>query len=149
MEIHGLSRTKTYHAWAAMKQRCLNPNHPAFDHYGGRGIKIDPNWMNFSSFYESMGDKPEGLTLDRIDNDGDYAPKNCRWATVHEQSINKRKKNKCGYPCVRRRVKNGKVRFEGITSNSLGQVYLGRFDTAKAAHDAVVKYRAEVLNESC
>ncbi len=81
---------RTYKSWEGMKQRCLNPNNPRFDSYGGRGITIEPKWITFAGFLEDMGERPEGLTLDRIDNDGDYCKTNCRWASPAEQQRNTR-----------------------------------------------------------
>ena len=72
-----------------MRRRCNNPKGIAYSHYGGRGITYDPAWDQFENFWHDMGDVPEGLTLDRIDNDGNYCKANCRWATREQQSQNK------------------------------------------------------------
>lgn len=86
--LHGRP-TPTYHSWLAMRKRCLYAAHPAFHRYGGRGITICARWRDsFAHFLADMGERPEGLTLDRIDNDGNYEPGNCRWATPLEQRHN-------------------------------------------------------------
>lgn len=86
---HGLCESPTYQSWQHMKQRCLNQKNHAYLNYGGRGIKICERWMDFENFYEDMKERPEGTSLDRIDNEGDYEPQNCRWATMEEQSQNR------------------------------------------------------------
>jgi hypothetical protein len=84
--------TGTYNSWASAKQRCTNPKHPAYKRYGGRGITMCDRWLeSFDNFLADMGARPDGLTLDRRDNEGSYSPDNCRWATDGEQSRNTRR----------------------------------------------------------
>ena len=78
-----------------MKQRCCNPNASGYECYGGRGIKVCEHWLNsFENFLADMGEKPEGLSLDRIEGAGDYEPGNCRWATSLEQAANRRRRRR-------------------------------------------------------
>ncbi len=75
--------------WMTMKGRCENINSPSYHRYGGRGIKVCARWASFDLFLSDLGFKPDGLTLERIDNDGDYEPNNCRWASMMDQAYNK------------------------------------------------------------
>ncbi len=75
----------TYRSWAAMMERCTNPKNKRYARYGGRGIAVCERWSDFAAFLADMGEKPVSLTLDRINNDGNYEPDNCRWATSKQQ----------------------------------------------------------------
>jgi hypothetical protein len=84
------SHSATYNSWQSMTQRCTNPSHKNFDGYGGRGIGICERWGSFELFLADMGDRPEGMTLDRLDVNGNYEAGNCQWSTPSEQSANRR-----------------------------------------------------------
>ena len=88
---HGMSETATYQTWKNMKQRCLNINNKDYKNYGGRGIVVCDRWLKFENFFEDMGEKPKGLTIDRINNNGNYGQNNCWWTTRIDQSANMRR----------------------------------------------------------
>ena len=128
--------TPSYISWKHMMQRCYNPNNVAYKDYGGRGIRVYRRWWKFKNFYKDMGERPKGMSLERIDNSKGYRPSNCKWATPQEQAHNTKGK---GY-CWDKTNQNWK---SYITVN-YKQITLGNFGTpeeARQAHlDAKEKY---------
>lgn len=118
---HGKSNTKTYSVWEAMKQRCYNTNHKQYEYYGGRGITICPQWLDFTVFLADMGEYPPDMVIDRIDPNGNYNKENCRWTTRSESSYNtrKQKNNTSGRTGVRLDIRDNRwyatIDFQGET----------------------------------
>jgi hypothetical protein len=95
--IHGKANTPIYRLWKSMKNRCFNVNNKSYLDYGGRGITVCERWLKFENFFADMGERPQGKSLDRINNNGGYEPSNCRWATSKQQVHNRRPQ-----PAIRR-----------------------------------------------
>lgn len=109
---HGKTRTKIYRTWCNMVSRCENSKNDHYYQYGGRGIKICDRWKTFKNFFDDMGDIPTGMEIDRIDNNGDYSPSNCRWITHIENCSNKRTSRTLDY--------NGESKTIAQWSRSIG-----------------------------
>ena len=100
-QTHGKRFTRTWRIWRAMKTRCYNKNIPQYKNYGGRGVTVCDEWRNdFSAFYDFFGDIPEGLSIDRINTDGNYEPNNVRLATAKQQCQNKTNNHKINGVCI-------------------------------------------------
>lgn len=127
----------TYASWAAMKRRCYNPVDADFPNYGGRGITVCDRWReDYDAFVEDMGLKPKGLTLDRVDTNGDYSPSNCRWASRSEQSSNRR--NARGASLIAAQV--GRTRQSILYRMNNGLDLKSGYRAVEAEHGTISRY---------
>lgn len=122
----------TYYVWVNMKSRCTNPRVYGYHNYGGRGISVCARWQTFKSFLADMGLKPPGMTLERLDNDGDYEPGNCIWADRRAQALNRRRTVWVEHAGVRLCVKDWAARL-GVSVNSFRNRAATRGGDYKAA----------------
>jgi len=129
---HGMNATKPYYIWGSMKGRCYNKNNQRYKNYGARGIRVCDRWKNsFINFWEDMKDGyREGLTIDRIDNNGNYCKENCRWSTPTEQNRNKTNTIFIEYKGVKKRLTQWAKEL-GINENTLRSRYLYNWDVKK------------------
>lgn len=146
---HGKINSREYNSWAKMTQRCRNKENPKYNDYGGRGITICDRWKeSFENFLEDMGYCPEGLSLDRIDVNGNYEPGNCRWTDNTEQSYNQRlsSRNTSGKSgvCFHQNVNKWHARI----SKENKQYHLGYYDTFEEAVAAREKAELELYGYS-
>lgn len=139
-ERHGMSESREYSSWHMMKERCLNKNSKQYHNYGGRGIKIFKPWIDsFSTFFNDMGKRPKNTSLDRIDNNGNYEPNNCRWATSEQQNNNQRLRsdNTSGYAGVSwykpSKKWKAQITIDGVVKN------LGHFEDKEEAREVYLK----------
>lgn len=143
---HGMTGSSTYKSWDTMKQRCDNVGTDSYKNYGGRGIAYDPKWETFEGFLEDMGERPEGMTLDRIDNDGNYEKGNCRWACRGVQVYNSRRRydNISGRTGVQNVGTEGKPRWRAEITYKKVVKRLGTFESfdeaVKARESAELRY---------
>ena len=130
---HGKMNTKAYGTWEGMVQRCNNPKSEGYPNYGGRGIQICSDWLDFENFFTDMGERPEGMTLDRIDVNGNYCKENCRWADASLQGFNQRisSNNTSGRTGVSwNKQKQG---WDAYIMKDRKKINLGRYDTKEEA----------------
>lgn len=127
---HGLSKTSAYSSWRSMMKRCYVESSISFPSYGGRGIKVCEEWHEVENFVKDMGERPENMTLDRLDNNKNYEPSNCRWATAEQQQENRRSTKLTKEKA--REIKDSKERIKdlakkyGVAGATISSIRTGR-----------------------
>lgn len=144
---HGMYGTPTHNSWRTMRERCLTPTHKSYEYY--KNVTIDPDWIeSFDIFYSDMGERPENMTLDRINNELGYCKTNCRWATWSEQQHNKspnyinKNKGLAGVSKMGNLKFKATIKFEGVAE------YLGTFITPEEANKAYNQRGIEIMGEA-
>lgn len=139
-----------YGTWKRMRSRCMCKSHPRFADWGGRGIKVCKRWDDFALFVKDMGERPEGHSLDRIDNNGDYCPENCKWSTVSEQNKNQRvrKDSESGIKGIKKTKSGYSVRiYRDLKAIQLG-VYEKLDDAIRAYNTGVNSQKTRSNNKT-
>lgn len=144
---HGRSEEPEYQCWRDMRSRCEKPNHHDYHNYGGRGITVCNEWGSYTRFIADMGRRPEGLTLDRINNDGNYEPDNCRWTDYTVQNMNKRpsSRSKTGVSGVH--WCKQKQKYQARLFTSYKTKHLGFFNTVEEAAQARQQAEAQYFQQ--
>ena len=139
---HGMTGTREYSTWSDMKARCLNKNNKDYIDYGARRITVCSRWLNFKNFYTNMGNKPLGMTLERVDNNKGYSKDNCIWADRKVQNNNLRKRKNCTSKYMFVYYRKNRNKWVARLKEKSGFVYLGSFDNEDDAQNAIIAYRA-------
>lgn len=121
---HGMSYTRTHSIWRGIKDRCLNPRNSAYSNYGGRGISVCDRWLEYTNFLEDMGERPEGMSIERVDNNKGYNPENCIWADRVTQGNNRRNNRSVVIEGVKYKSIATAIRETGLTKAYITYHYL-------------------------
>jgi hypothetical protein len=139
MKTHGMEGTPTYKSWNNMMMRCTNPKRSNYEEYGGSGVTVSDSWYKFENFYEDMGERPHGMTLNRIGGAKIYSKETCEWATLSTQSYDQKKRytNTSGKTGVSFQESTGKWKVEITKEKKIYFIgYFVDFEKACAARDA-------------